>query len=197
MITTMAHRYRAGVFLVACAASAAACAGAPPPAADCASAGEARAAHHAHGAKGHDEHAHGAKAHDEHAHGAKAHDEHAHDEHAPQAPAGGARVDRLAIPREAGPGEPREVKVILDNPFMKVVVITLRAGTVLPTHTAPSPVTIQAIAGAGTVRSSGGEARIDREHLVALSPGAPHEVAPDPGTDLVLLVQHMRGAPAR
>jgi quercetin dioxygenase-like cupin family protein len=130
---------------------------------------------------------------------AHAHDEHAHATQAPAggAPAEGARVDPLRIPREAGPGEPREAKVILDNPFMKVLVITLRAGTTLPAHTATVPITIQAIAGAGTVRANGTETRIDREHLVALSPRVPHEVTPDAGTDLVLLVQQMRGAPAQ
>ncbi|MRG94319.1 hypothetical protein [Polyangium spumosum] len=161
---------RLGVLtLVACAASA--CAGSPPPGAKCVSAEEA---HHAH---------------DEHAHEAKA--------PASAAKAEGARVDPLTIPREAGPGEPLEVKVLLDNPFMKVVIITLRAGTVLPMHTAPVPVTIQALAGAGTVRANGSDTRIDHEHLVALSPDVPHEVMPDAGTDLVLLVQQMRGAPAK
>ena len=167
---TIAHRY--GVLaLVACAVSG--CAGSPPSN-KCRSAEEARATQDAH---------------EEHTHAAQA--------PASTTKAEGARVDPLTIPKEAGPGEPLEAKVLLDNPFMKVVVITLRAGTTLPLHKASVPVTIQAIAGAGTVHANGSETRIDREHLVALSPSVPHEVTPDAGTDLVLLVQQMRGAPAR
>ncbi|WP_437763808.1 hypothetical protein WMF27_38950 [Sorangium sp. So ce281] len=163
-------------FLILVASAVSACASSPPREVKCAN---AEAAHPAHDAHAHDEHTRAAQA------------------PASGASAEGARVDPLTIPREAGPGAPREVKVLLDNPFMKVVVITLRAGTVLPMHTAPVPVTIQAIAGAGTVRADGSDSRIDREHLVALSPGVPHEVTPDAKTDLVLLVQQMRGGTAR
>ncbi len=55
----------------------------------------------------------------------------------------------LASPAADGPG--KEVKELLDTPFVKLVSITLRKGTVLPDHAAPVAVTLQAVAGAGSV----------------------------------------------
>ena len=74
----------------------------------------------------------------------------------------------------------------------------LRQGTVLPEHHSPVPVVIQALQGAGTVTAGTEHFRVDATHAVLLAPNVPHAVAPDDGTDLVLLVQHLgRGEEAR
>jgi len=99
-----------------------------------------------------------------------------------------ARV--VELPATAGAGQPREVHVLVDEPALKVVTITLRQGTVLPEHNSSVPVTIQALQGAGTVTAGSEQLRIDPAHAVVLAPKVPHAVTPDQGTDLVLLVQH-------
>lgn len=99
----------------------------------------------------------------------------------------------LDLPVPPGAGKPLEVKVLIDTPRLKLVTIVLRGGTALPEHTTPVPAMIQAISGAGTVVLPGERKRVDAAHMVVLAPGAPHSVEPDPGTDLVLLVSHLRG----
>lgn len=92
----------------------------------------------------------------------------------------------------AGAGDqPREVRVLVDEPSLKLVTIVLRHGTALPAHRADVPVTIQALEGAGTVVAGGERLAIDRAHAVVLAAGIEHAVEPDPGTDLVLLVHHL------
>ena len=100
-----------------------------------------------------------------------------------------ARVVELPVP--AGPGEPREVHVLVDEPALKLATIVLRRGTVLPVHQSPVPVTIQALQGAGTVTTGSERFRIDPAHGVVLAPNVPHAVEPDAQTDLVLLVHHL------
>lgn len=102
-------------------------------------------------------------------------------------------VEWVSVPDASGGEAPREVRVLVDTPHLKLVAIVLRGGTPLPEHTAPSPVTIQAVAGEGVVRV-GDEARpLDATHMVALDAEVAHAVEPSPGTDLVVLVHHLRG----
>ena len=113
-------------------------------------------------------------------------------------PLGGPAARVVELPQAVGPGEPREVRVLLDEPALKLVTIILRQGTALPEHHSPVPVVIQALQGAGTVTAGSEQLRVDPAHAVVLAPNVPHAVAPDDGTDLVLLVQHLgRGEEAR
>jgi len=113
-----------------------------------------------------------------------------------QAPAFGGPAARVVdFPATVGPGQPREVRVLVDEPALKLVTIVLRQGTLLPEHSAPIPVTIQALQGAGTVLVGTERLRIDPTHAVVLAASVSHAVQPDPGADLVLLVHHLgRGA---
>lgn len=106
----------------------------------------------------------------------------------------GPRVRSLELPVSAGTGQPREVRVLVEEPSLKVVSIILRQGTVLPEHHAPVAVTIQALAGAGTVVAGQERLPIDPKHAVMLAPKTPHSVEPAAGTDLVLLVHHAGAA---
>jgi quercetin dioxygenase-like cupin family protein len=104
---------------------------------------------------------------------------------------GGPAARVVDFPSAVGPGQPREVRVLIDEPALKLVTIVLRQGTLLPEHSAPIPVTIQALQGVGTVIAGTERFRIDPTHAVVLSASVLHAVQPDPGTDLVLLVHHL------
>jgi len=112
------------------------------------------------------------------------------------APSLGGPASRVVeLPGPPGVGDPREVRVLVDEPALKLASIVLRAGTVLPTHHSEVPVTIVALQGSGTVVAGAERLRLDPTHAVVLAPGVPHAVEPDAGTDLVLLVHHLgRGA---
>jgi len=104
---------------------------------------------------------------------------------------GGPAARVVDFPSAVGPGQPREVRVLVDELALKLVTIVLRHGTLLPEHHSSVPVTIQALQGVGTVIAGTERFRIDPTHAVVLSASVPHAVQPDPGTDLVLLVHHL------
>lgn len=95
------------------------------------------------------------------------------------------------LPGKPAAGQPREVRVLVDEPALKLASIILRGGTVLPTHQSAVPVTITALQGSGAVVAGSERLRLDATHAVVLAPDVPHAVEPDPGTDLVLLVHHL------
>jgi quercetin dioxygenase-like cupin family protein len=99
----------------------------------------------------------------------------------------------LTLPAPDLDGPEREVTVVLDAAHLKIVAIALRRGAVLPEHTAPVPVVIQAAAGAGTAVLGDQRVRLDATHAVTLAPNVPHAVEPDAGSDMTLLVFHLRG----
>ena len=110
---------------------------------------------------------------------------------------GGESIRSIELPGVPGEGSPREVRVLVDEPSLKVLTIVLRAGTVLPEHVVPAPVTITALEGSGTVLAGGERLRLDATHAVSLAPGVPHEVEPDAETDLVLMVHQAHCGPGR
>ena len=95
------------------------------------------------------------------------------------------------LPAAPGPGEPREVAMLVDVAGLKVATIVLRQGTLLPSHQSAHAVTIVALQGAGNVTAGSATLRIDATHAVLLAPNVAHAVQPDAGTDLVLLVHHV------
>ncbi len=112
------------------------------------------------------------------------------------APPRAARLDGPAhrvveLPGAPGAGPPRQARVLVDEPAVKLASIVLRGGTVLPTHHSAVPVTIVALSGSGTVVAGAERLRLDPTHAVVLAPNVPHAVEPDAGSDLVLLVHHL------
>lgn len=97
----------------------------------------------------------------------------------------------LELPAAADATQAREVRVLVDEPALKLASIVLRAGAVLPEHSSEVPVTIVALAGSGAVVSGGERLRLDAEHAVVLAAEVPHAVEGDPEEDLVLLVHHL------
>lgn len=109
--------------------------------------------------------------------------------HTPTADAGPpARVVDLTPPTGTAP---KEVKVLVDVPALKLASLTLRGGTVLPEHDGDMPVMIVAQSGKGVVVANGERIAVDADHAVFLQPKVRHAVEPEPGTDLVLLVYHL------
>lgn len=110
--------------------------------------------------------------------------------HAAPDPAAGpaARVVDLTPP--AGT-TPKEVKIVVNEPSLKLASLTLRGGTILPAHDGDVPVMIVAQRGKGVVVANGERLPIDPDHAVFLAPKVSHAVEPEPGTDLVLLVFHL------
>ncbi len=113
----------------------------------------------------------------------------------PQRPAGPG-YHGVTLPTEAGTGEGKEIKVVIDTPHVKIATITLRGGTVLEEHSAPMPVTISALQGSGTVKMGDKSEPVNAGHMVVLAPNVAHSVVPEGKTDLILLVHHMKPAPA-
>lgn len=97
----------------------------------------------------------------------------------------------LELPSQPGPGQPRELRVLLDEPVLKLASIILRAGTVLPLHDSKVPVVIMALEGQGVVVVGEERLPLDPAHAVYLEAKVPHAVEPAAGTDLVLLVHHL------
>ena len=104
---------------------------------------------------------------------------------------GGPAARAVDLPVAQAPGPPREVRVLVDEPALKLASIVLRNGTVLPTHRSDVPVTIVALSGRGAVVVGAERLALDPAHAVVLAAGVPHAVEPDAGGDLVLLVHHL------
>lgn len=109
----------------------------------------------------------------------------------------------LANPTQAVPltaptadGPDKEVKQLVDTPFVKLVSITLRKGTVLADHAAPVAVTLSAAAGSGTVKVGAEVMPLGAGHLVVLAPHAVHSVTPAGEAPLVVLVHYLKGGSA-
>lgn len=102
-------------------------------------------------------------------------------------------VHPVTVPAPAAEGSAKEVAVVADLPAVKIVAITLRAGTPLPEHTAPVPVTIQAAHGAATLTSGGTTTPLAPGRFVVLDANVPHAVTPVDGTPVTVLVHHHKG----
>lgn len=110
------------------------------------------------------------------------------------APPSGLHPVEVAPP--AAEGAPKEVTVLADLPAVKIVAITLRAGTPLPEHTAPVPVTLQAAYGAAVLSVAGATTPLAQGSFVVLDAGTPHAVIPVDGSPVTVLVHHHKaGAP--
>jgi quercetin dioxygenase-like cupin family protein len=107
----------------------------------------------------------------------------------------GHHVIELAGSTNAAKPPAQEIKVLLETPHLKLVTITLRDGKVLDPHSAPTPVTIQALRGRGTVEIGGAREAVSADRMVVLAPGTKHAVIPDGKAELVLLVHHIKPAP--
>lgn len=98
----------------------------------------------------------------------------------------------ITLPARAGQGKPIESRVVADTPHVKTVIIILRKGATLPEHDSPHAAAIQALRGKGQIRFGTHVDQLSPTQMVLVDPGVKHEVIAAKGTDLVLLVHHMK-----
>ena len=104
-------------------------------------------------------------------------------------------MTRVPLQTTIGDGKDRQVDLLFQGPRRRLVQITLRRGTVLERHTAAVPITIQGIAGSGTLHVAGAEpVALTPGVLVTIEPNVPHEIRPTPDVS-VLLTQFTDSAP--
>lgn len=76
-----------------------------------------------------------------------------------------------------GPGAAgRRAETIIKTDHLRVVLITMRAGAALHQHTAPGPITIQALRGRFTVSVNREQRELAAGALIAIAAGTPHAV---------------------
>jgi quercetin dioxygenase-like cupin family protein len=119
-----------------------------------------------------------------------------HHEHAVPAASSDMAHGMVALPPALLEGPKREVLVLVDRPELKLATIILRAGTALPKHNAPVPVTIQLLEGSGTAFFGANEERMHASKVLLLEADEAHAIVPDEGTTMVLLLHYLRGAGA-
>jgi quercetin dioxygenase-like cupin family protein len=68
----------------------------------------------------------------------------------------------------------RRSETLLKTPSLRVVLITMRAGTELAEHSAPGPITVQPLQGRFTLNVEGEEQEITPGTLVAVEERTPH-----------------------
>jgi quercetin dioxygenase-like cupin family protein len=96
------------------------------------------------------------------------------------------------IPQE----DPIASQVVAETPHVKTVLITVRDGATLAEHSTPHAASIQALSGSGIVQMGDSLEEVSPTRMLLLDPGVKHEVVAAEGTDLVLLVHHIKGAPS-
>jgi quercetin dioxygenase-like cupin family protein len=104
----------------------------------------------------------------------------------------GYRAVSLAAPIPEA--DPIASQVVAETPHVKTVLITLRDGATLAEHSTPHAASIQALSGSGTVQMGDALEEVSPNRMLLLDPGVKHEVVAAEGTDLVLLVHHMKRA---
>ena len=105
------------------------------------------------------------------------------------------KVDVIELPSAddtATKAEKKEVKLLLETTRLKLATISLRDGTVLPSHATPMPVTIQSLTGTGIVRVGTKDYALSPGVLISLAPNQEHAVIPSGRATLIVLVHHIK-----
>lgn len=92
-----------------------------------------------------------------------------------------------------GSGAGKEVATLIDQSHLKLAIITLRRGTVLASHSTPVPATILVLQGAGVMNVGGEAIPASKGTIVSLGAGEQHDIVPEPGSNMLLLVHYLRG----
>ena len=100
----------------------------------------------------------------------------------------GDHMKTLNLKTEIGPGKDHQVDVLFEGPRRKIVQITLRNNAILESHKAIEPITIQCVAGKGTL-TVGDEKRpleLVPGVLVTIEPKTVHEIHSHPAVSILL-----------
>lgn len=91
----------------------------------------------------------------------------------------------LPLQTTIGPGKDKQVDLLFDGPARKIVQITLRNHAVLNEHRAAVPITIQCVAGSGTL-TAGDALQLTQGVLVTIEPNVLHEIKAQPEVSILL-----------
>lgn len=92
----------------------------------------------------------------------------------------------IHLPHEIGDGKDREVQVLLADRWRKLVLIQLRRGALLADHSARVPITIQWVAGTGTLRVGNEEHTLLPGVIVPVDARAIHSVQAEPAVAILV-----------
>jgi quercetin dioxygenase-like cupin family protein len=99
-------------------------------------------------------------------------------------------ANTIELPHEMVDGKDREVQVLLADRWRKLVLIQLRRGAILADHSARFPITIQAVAGMGTLRVENETHALVPGVIVPVDARVVHNVQGNP--NLAILVSFFR-----
>ena len=102
----------------------------------------------------------------------------------------GAEAKRFA-PGEGESG--RRAETLIKTDQLRVVLVTLREGAALHEHTAPGPITIQALQGRITVTAEGNDHRFEPGGLISIAAGVKHAVRGDTASAFLLTIAWPKG----
>lgn len=96
-------------------------------------------------------------------------------------------MQALTLATTIGPGADKHVEKLFEGPGRRLVQITLRNNAVLAAHQAAVPITIQCLAGQGTLKVAGAEAlTLTPGTLVTIEPNVVHAVEAQPAVSILL-----------
>ena len=93
----------------------------------------------------------------------------------------------LPLQTTIGTGKDKQIEVLFSGPQRKLVQITLRENAVLAAHKAAVPITIQCIAGSGTLTvETADKVMLQSGVLVTIEPNVIHEITAQPAVSILL-----------
>ena len=94
----------------------------------------------------------------------------------------------LKLQNKIEAGKDKEVETLFEGPRRKLVQITLRNQATLDAHTAPEPITIQCIAGKGTIHAGNPDETVELTPgvLLTVEPRVLHEIKAQPAVSFLL-----------
>ena len=94
----------------------------------------------------------------------------------------------LPLQTTIGPGKDKQVEQLFAGSRRKLVQITLRNNAILGAHKAAVPITIQCVAGSGTLTAGEATEAVELTPgvLVTLEPNLVHEIAAQPAVSILL-----------
>ena len=92
----------------------------------------------------------------------------------------------IQLPHEMTDGKDREVRTLLADRWRRLVLIQLRHGAILDEHSARFPITIQALAGSGTLQVGADSYPLTPGVLVPVDPHVVHSVRAQPAVAILV-----------
>src|SRR5260221_8849137 len=95
-------------------------------------------------------------------------------------------IKSIQLPHQIGDGKDREVRTLFADRWRKLALIQLRRGAVLDDHSARFPITIQALAGNGTLRIGDEAYELSSGVVVPVDAHVVHRVHAEPAVAILV-----------